>query len=227
MSAFLAGVVRRVAGQARKDEAAAAAAAAAAASAAVTVSVQPTPPTEEAEAAETAAEAEAAAAEFLVQSSSNSGDQQSRSQRNRTEAREIQALLAEEGVLDEEDGRAADDLDKLTGVPTADDTLLYAVPVCGPFASLDNYKYRIKLTAGGQKKGKAAKMAVELFTRDAGSICSPQEKALMKQMSDPEMVAIMLGDVKLSAPGLFAAQRSLKGKSVQPRKKPRGKNKSK
>ena len=33
--------------------------------------------------------------------------------------------------------------DSLTGCPLADDTLLYAIPVCGPYDSLLNYKYKV------------------------------------------------------------------------------------
>ena len=39
-------------------------------------------------------------------------------------------------------------LDSLTGLPRADDTLLFAVPVCGPYAALQNYKFKVKLTPG-------------------------------------------------------------------------------
>jgi hypothetical protein len=42
--------------------------------------------------------------------------------------------------------------------------------------------------------------------------CPPTEKTLIKGLTDPEMVAIMIGDVKLSVPGLFMMQRQKKGK---------------
>ncbi len=58
--------------------------------------------------------------------------------------------------------------------------------------------------------GKAAKQAVDVFTHMKE--CSPVEKQLMKALHDPEMVAIMIGDVKLSMPGLYQAQRAKKGK---------------
>jgi hypothetical protein len=58
--------------------------------------------------------------------------------------------------------------------------------------------------------GKAAKQAVEVFTR--GKECNVIEKALMRSLNDPEMVAIMIGDVKLSMPGLYSVQRAKKGK---------------
>ena len=58
--------------------------------------------------------------------------------------------------------------------------------------------------------GKAAKQAIDVFTR--GKECSAMEKALMRSLNDPEMVAIMIGDIKLSMPGLYQAQRAKKGK---------------
>ena len=77
-------------------------------------------------------------------------------------------------------------------------------------AALNNFKYKVKLTPGTGKKGKAAKQAVDVFTRMKE--CTPTEKALMRALTDPEMVAIMIGDVKLSMPGLYQVQRHKKGK---------------
>ena len=67
---------------------------------------------------------------------------------------------------------------------------------------MKDFKYRVKLTPGVGKKGKACKQAIEMFCSNGQTSV---EKNLMKGLSDPEMVAIMIGDVKLSAPGLYAA----------------------
>jgi len=32
-------------------------------------------------------------------------------------------------------------LDSLTGIPTAEDILLFCVPVCAPYTALTNYRY--------------------------------------------------------------------------------------
>jgi NFACT protein C-terminal domain len=134
----------------------------------------------------------------------------SRRDRKKQEQLEIQAIMEEEGILDEEEGKQADDLEKLTGKPHPEDALLYAVPMCGPYSSLKDFKFKVKLTPGTAKKGKAAKQAVELFAYSKE--CSATERTLMKALTDPEMVAIMMGDVKLSMPGLFQAKRQKKGK---------------
>lgn len=40
------------------------------------------------------------------------------------------------------------ELDSLTGLPRGDDTLLHAVVVCGPYAAMTNYKYKVGLAWG-------------------------------------------------------------------------------
>jgi hypothetical protein len=82
---------------------------------------------------------------------------------------------------------------------------------------MQKFKFKVKLTPGTTKKGKAAKAAVEVFT--SNKACTPRERQLIKAMTDPEMVAVMIGDVKLSVPGLQASQKNkkqaAKGKSKQ------------
>ncbi|POM60901.1 hypothetical protein PHPALM_30181, partial [Phytophthora palmivora] len=68
-----------------------------------------------------------------------------------------------EKFLDEQEDEAegADFFDAFTGEPLADDIVLFAMPMCAPYASLTKFKYKVKLTPGSQKKGKAAKQAME------------------------------------------------------------------
>lgn len=54
-------------------------------------------------------------------------------------------------------------------MPVEGDELLHAVAVCAPYAVMAGYKFKVKLTPGSQKKGKAAKQAVALFTSSATS----------------------------------------------------------
>ncbi len=81
------------------------------------------------------------------------------------EQQEIAALLAEENVevLDPEDRDRLTQLDSLTGAPRPDDVLLFAVPVCAPYSALQGYKYKLKLTPGTQRKGKAARQVSPHF----------------------------------------------------------------
>ncbi|CAM9943324.1 unnamed protein product, partial [Ectocarpus sp. 12 AP-2014] len=98
------------------------------------------------------------------------------------------------------DGGGASELDRLTGKPRDEDVLLFAVPVCGPYMSLRDYKYKVKLTPGKQKRGKASKQAIEVFSRSRDTPAS--QKGLMKGITDNECVAAMIGDVKVAAAGL-------------------------
>ncbi|KAE8730968.1 hypothetical protein F3Y22_tig00002841pilonHSYRG00092 [Hibiscus syriacus] len=102
-------------------------------------------------------------------------------------------------IGEEEKGRL-NDVDYLTGNPLPSDILLYAVPVCGPYSAVQSYKYRVKIVPGTAKKGKAAKTAMNLFTHMAEA--SSREKELMKACTDPELVAAIVGNVKITAAGL-------------------------
>ncbi|KAF3336238.1 nuclear export mediator factor NEMF isoform X2 [Carex littledalei] len=106
----------------------------------------------------------------------------------------------ETGEGGDERDKLTNDLDLLTGNPLPDDVLLYAVPVCGPYNAVQSYKYRVKITPGVAKKGKAAKTAINLFlhTQEVTS----REKELIKACTDPEMAAAIVGNVKITAPGL-------------------------
>ncbi len=95
------------------------------------------------------------------------------------------ALLQEEGMgggglEDENMEEEQRELRRLTGCPHPNDLLLFAVPVCAPYASLTPacYKYRVKLTPGTQKKGKTAHQALEVFVREKEA--QPREVELMK-----------------------------------------------
>nr|XP_055027508.1 ribosome quality control complex subunit NEMF-like [Misgurnus anguillicaudatus] len=107
------------------------------------------------------------------------------------------------------DNPAAEDveniLDWLTGLPHSDDVLMFAVPVCAPYMALSNYKYKVKLTPGSQKKGKAARTAVSSFIR--GKDVSAREKDLFRSVKDTDLSRNMPGKVKVSAPNLLAAKK--------------------
>lgn len=125
------------------------------------------------------------------------------------------AAMEEEDVneiCEDEKGRL-NDMDYLTGNPLSSDILLYAVPVCGPYSALQSYKYRVKIIPGSAKKGKAAKTAMNLFSHM--SEATNREKELMKACTDPELVAAIIGNVKITAAGLTQLkQKQKKGKKT-------------
>ncbi|XP_022817597.1 nuclear export mediator factor NEMF homolog [Spodoptera litura] len=94
----------------------------------------------------------------------------------------------------------SDLLNQLTGVPNEDDELLFAVPVVAPYSALVNYKYKVKLTPGTGKRGKAAKTAVQVFLRDKAG--TAREKDLLKAVKEENIARNFPGKVKLSAPQL-------------------------
>lgn len=115
----------------------------------------------------------------------------------------------QEKELEDVDNPAVEDsenlLDSLTGLPHPEDVLLFAVPVCAPYTALSSYKYKVKLTPGTQKKGKAARTAVLSFMKgkDAGA----REKDLFRSVKDTDLSRNMPGKVKVSAPNLQAVKK--------------------
>ncbi|KAF8401267.1 hypothetical protein HHK36_012200 [Tetracentron sinense] len=115
--------------------------------------------------------------------------------------------------IGEEEKVKLTDVDYLTGNPLPNDILLYAVPVCGPYSALQTYKYRVKIIPGTAKKGKAAKTAMNLFSHMPEA--TNREKELMKACTDPELVAAIVGNVKITAAGLTQLkQKQKKGKKT-------------
>ncbi|CAH1102827.1 unnamed protein product [Psylliodes chrysocephalus] len=93
-----------------------------------------------------------------------------------------------------------DMIDALTGVPVTEDELLFAVPVIAPYNTLANYKFKVKLTPGTARRGKAAKTAVAMFLKDRA--INQREKDLLKAVKDEQLARNIPGKVKLSAPKL-------------------------
>ncbi|KAJ2371740.1 hypothetical protein GGI05_007766, partial [Coemansia sp. RSA 2603] len=141
---------------------------------------------------------------------------------------------ADEDVEDAQDvsvDQHLDALDKLTGAPLPGDNLSSAIPVCAPYSALASYKYRVKLVPGTMKKGKACKMAqtVTLAAADGNRprstysadpaeaerlelelILANREKELMRVVPEPEMIAQMLGKVKVTAPNMESLRQKSK-----------------
>eukprot|EP00581_Thalassiosira_minuscula_P003102 CAMPEP_0183746706 /NCGR_PEP_ID=MMETSP0737-20130205/66895_1 /TAXON_ID=385413 /ORGANISM="Thalassiosira miniscula, Strain CCMP1093" /LENGTH=1321 /DNA_ID=CAMNT_0025982409 /DNA_START=49 /DNA_END=4013 /DNA_ORIENTATION=+ len=134
-----------------------------------------------------------------------------------------QEILAEDGIVEndgDEDGGAIDDtaeLAKLTGKPTGKDVLLAAIPVCAPYAVLSQYKYRVKLTPGSVKRGKASKQSLEMFLHnDSGKKkqvddATKRDHALIKLVNENEWVQAMIGDVRITSAGASNVTKKQKG----------------
>ncbi|KAL7559141.1 hypothetical protein ACA910_010221 [Epithemia clementina (nom. ined.)] len=120
----------------------------------------------------------------------------------------------EEATFDEIDDTA--ELAKLTGKPLPEDVLLCAVPVCAPYSTLSQCQFRVKLTPGNGKRGKAAKQCVDFMLQQHqpnssgnnnklrnAAVPSPNDLYLdlIKRVSDNEWVQTIIPDVKIAAAG--------------------------
>ncbi len=139
------------------------------------------------------------------------GKQRKSKAEKQAETEAWQEVLAEDGVIEndvENVDSAVDDtgeLGRLTGKPTAQDHILYALPVCAPYSVLSQYTYRVKLTPGSVKRGKACKQAVDIFLEnkkkqqiDEGT---NRDQALIKLVNENEWVQAMVGDVRITSAG--------------------------
>ncbi|KAH3859417.1 ribosome quality control complex subunit NEMF-like [Dreissena polymorpha] len=96
-------------------------------------------------------------------------------------------------------------LNSLTGIPDVEDELLFCVPVCAPYNALTNYKYKVKLLPGSTKRGKATKLALNMFQHDKN--VTPREKDLLKILKDVDISRNIPGKVKVTAPNLQKAKK--------------------
>ncbi|KAK8805644.1 hypothetical protein WA158_002300 [Blastocystis sp. Blastoise] len=80
--------------------------------------------------------------------------------------------------------------------PIPDDELLYCIPVCAPYSTLVDYKFKVKLLPGKSKKGKILKDISEMFKK----IASQKEKEVMKTLSTDICMTIIKNNSKL---GIF------------------------
>ncbi|XP_018913682.2 ribosome quality control complex subunit NEMF homolog [Bemisia tabaci] len=108
-----------------------------------------------------------------------------------------------DGDEEEEEVAVNDDVNmlcSLTGQPHPEDELLFAIPVIAPYAAVSNYKYKVKLTPGTGKRGKAANTALALFLKD--KLGTPREKECLKSVKSQDLAKNIPGKVKVSAPNI-------------------------
>ena len=159
--------------------------------------------------------------------------QHEKSQREGLEAEKLRKLTLEEGIdeNDDEESSATTQLDALVGTPFPGDDILGAIPVCAPFAALGNYKYKVKLQPGTQKKGKAVREILDKWNK----VCAvtryidvksqdkeriwPREAELIKGFKEVEVVGVVpVSKVRLMISG-GALANSSGGASGGPAKK--------
>jgi predicted ribosome quality control (RQC) complex YloA/Tae2 family protein len=90
-------------------------------------------------------------------------------------------------------------LHSLTGKPHPEDEILFCIPVVGPYTCMSNYKFKVKVTPGNNRRGKAGKTALHLFTLDKN--ISRREKDLLKSAKDMDVSKNLPAKIKISTAG--------------------------
>jgi len=123
-----------------------------------------------------------------------------RHQRTPEEIEADQQRREEEALANAKEAMENDSfLDSLTGRPHPEDILVCAIPMCAPYAAVQRYKYRVKLTPGNSKTGASCKAALSAFNKVKEM--TDQERAVMKTMSDNEMHQQMVGNARVQPVG--------------------------
>lgn len=150
------------------------------------------------------------------------GEQNGNRREYKSERREVMRLTEEEGIAELEnlERESMRTLDMLTGLPSAADVVEYALPMCAPYGALTGYRYKVKLMPGSTKRGKAYRSAVALFLKQAERDLSQfkQERDAVRLSPESAGIHSMLGSVKIMAPGLAEAQKSLQKPKKQSKK---------
>lgn len=130
-----------------------------------------------------------------------------------SERREVMRLLDEDGLVELEnlERDTITTLDMLTAIPGLEDSVEYGLPVCAPYGALTNYRYKVKLMPGTTKRGKAYRSAMVLFLKQAEKDLGKfkQERDSLRLSPESDGIHGMLGNVKIMAPGLAEAAKSL------------------
>eukprot|EP00835_Amoeboradix_gromovi_P001083 NODE_43_length_28809_cov_0.237200.p2 type:complete len:830 gc:universal NODE_43_length_28809_cov_0.237200:15161-12672(-) len=102
----------------------------------------------------------------------------------------------------------SNNLNQLFGDIQESDEIEFGVAVCAPYDVMKNYKYKVKLTPGTEKKGKSAKTAMQLFL--ANKDLKESEKQALRLLSIDDMIRTIPNKCKVSAPNLESIKRKLK-----------------
>lgn len=107
-------------------------------------------------------------------------------------------------------------LTSLTGQPLPEDNLLFCMPVVGPYSALSNFKYKVKIQPGNNKRGKVAKTALHIFTMDKRA--TQREKDLLKSCKDLDISKNLPANIKMTAANISQAVRAVKAKKKKSHK---------
>jgi len=84
------------------------------------------------------------------------------------------------------------------------------MPVCAPYDTLRDYKYKVKVIPGNEKKGKAIKMCIDIFLKTEN--ITDNEKELIKAIPEPEWNLSLISECKIAAAGVINLKKAQKKK---------------
>ena len=117
------------------------------------------------------------------------------------------------------------DLNRLSGTIRAEDTYDALIVMCAPYTTVSDNRFKIKLTPGGVKKGKAARNILNLYTTME---LTEKEKVLLRGVPEQEVINSLVSGVKLAGAGLLKIEQKEKAEKKEKRKeKDREKEKEK
>lgn len=61
------------------------------------------------------------------------------------EKKEIEQLMKEEDINLVAENVDVNEIDKMTGIPKANDIVIGIVPMCAPYSAISTYKYKVKI----------------------------------------------------------------------------------
>ena len=79
-------------------------------------------------------------------------------------------VLEDPAVFAARDVERMSRVDWFTGAPTESEAIDFAVCVVAPYQALQSFRYKVKLTPGTQKKGKAGKQALDILCKAPASV---------------------------------------------------------
>ena len=89
-------------------------------------------------------------------------------------------------------------INRIVAFPLRHDEIEYCLPVCAPIAATNGLKYRMKVTPGAQKKGKAAKLAMDILLR--APFATKDELAAARLVNDADTAVCLPSGCKISMP---------------------------
>jgi hypothetical protein len=141
--------------------------------------------------------------------------------RREREEEEVRELMREEKIdqISDADKKKIEEtlnlgqginLSSLTGKPAANDIIMFALPYCGPYDCMKDFKFKAKILPGGsQKKGSTARSIIYTFLNNPDA--TAQEKEAIKLISEEEFLLAIINTPKVSMPGI----QNTKNKSKQ------------